>query len=92
MKLTYGNLASEFITDDFLGSTRPHVGRPKIMPQICKIIPKMARENRTWGSERIHGQLKNININVSTEAIRQPFEGILSSLKNPDDILYNYGI
>jgi transposase InsO family protein len=31
----------------------------------------MARENRTWGSERIHGQLKNLDINVSTEAIRK---------------------
>ncbi|MCJ8329059.1 MAG: transposase [Lentisphaeria bacterium] len=30
----------------------------------------MARENRSWGAERIHGQLKNINITVSTESIR----------------------
>ena len=47
------------------------VGRPKIAPHICKLILKMARENRSWGSERIHGQLKNLDIEVSTEAIRQ---------------------
>ena len=50
---------------------KTHVGRPEIKPYICKIILKMARENRTWGSERIHGQLKNLDIYVGTESIRR---------------------
>ncbi|MCJ8331788.1 MAG: helix-turn-helix domain-containing protein [Lentisphaeria bacterium] len=45
-------------------------GRPGIPPHHCKVILKMARENRSWGAERIHGQLKNIDIHVCAETVR----------------------
>ena len=62
----------KLIAKKYDSSKKPRrIGRPEIPPHHCKLILKLARENKSWGSLRIHGQLKALNIEVSHEAIRQ---------------------
>ena len=36
------------------------MGRPRIRQEIVNAIVRMARENRTWGYDRIQGALRNV--------------------------------
>jgi len=36
-------------------------GRPNISPELTEIIPRMARENRSWEYDRMAGALQNLN-------------------------------
>lgn len=45
------------------------VGRPRIRPVIVDTIVRFARENRTWGYDRIQGALKNIGFYISDETV-----------------------
>jgi len=53
---------------DSSGQRKP--GRPRIHPQIVDAIVRFAKENLTWGYDRIQGALKNIGYHIvdSTEA------------------------
>lgn len=48
---------------------RKKTGRPRIMAEIEQLIVQMARENPTWGYERIQGALKNIGHRVAKSTI-----------------------
>ena len=44
-------------------------GRPKTEESTIKIIIQMANENRTWGADRIVGQLAALGITVSDQTV-----------------------
>jgi hypothetical protein len=45
--------------------SRRRPGRPKIMPELCDLIRRLARENAGWGAPKIHGELLKLGFDVS---------------------------
>ena len=50
-------------------SQRNAVGRPRISQEIVDLTLKMARENPTWGCDRIQGALANLGHTISDTSI-----------------------
>jgi hypothetical protein len=48
-----------------VGTHRNEGGRPPLLKGLANLIQQMARENRTWGAERIRGELLKLGIKVS---------------------------
>jgi putative transposase len=48
---------------------RQKVGRPSIEKEIERLIVKMAKENRSWGYDRIVGALANLGHTVSDQTV-----------------------
>jgi hypothetical protein len=46
-------------------------GRPATDPTIVALVLRLARENSSWGYERIRGELKNLGYRVSGATIRR---------------------
>ena len=46
-------------------------GRPPTDPTIVALVLRLARENSSWGYERIRGELKNLGYRVSGATIRR---------------------
>lgn len=46
-------------------------GRPATDPAIVALVVRPARENASWGYERIRGELKNLGHRVSGATIRR---------------------
>src|SRR5215471_3797742 len=44
-------------------------GRPKIDPELEALIVRIARENRSWGYDRIVGALANLGLTVSAQTV-----------------------
>src|SRR5450631_3208476 len=60
--------------------TYPHwTGRPPVSPQITALIERLATDNRTWGYQRIQGELLKLGHQVSASTIRR----VLRSLRIP---------
>ena len=58
------------IAQKFDGSQqRQSPGRPKIDPDLEALIIRMARENRSWGYDRIVGALANLGYTVSDQTV-----------------------
>jgi len=45
------------------------VGRPRVDHQIEAVVIRMARENRSWGYDRIQGALKNLGYRISNQTV-----------------------
>ncbi len=54
-------------------------GRPPLADEIVALIKRMARENRTWGAERIRGELLKLGLWVSKSAIQKYIEEVRKS-------------
>jgi len=48
---------------------RKSVGRPRIAPVVEALVVRMARENRSWGYDRIAGALHNLGYTVSDQTV-----------------------
>ena len=60
----------KLVAQKFDGSkNRKNRGRPKISAEIEALIIKFARENRTWGYDRISGALANLGHKVSDQGV-----------------------
>jgi hypothetical protein len=46
-------------------------GRPHLSPEVQELIRTLSRENRSWGTERIRGELLKLGIVVSNRSIRR---------------------
>ena len=57
-------------------------GRPRIDPELCDLICRMARENPSWGAPRIHGELLLLGFDVSERTISR----YLKKAPGPDAI------
>src|SRR5258705_12687216 len=60
----------KLVAHKFDGSRfRQTVGRPRVDPVIENLIVRMARENPTWGYDRIVGALANLGHTVSDQTV-----------------------
>jgi putative transposase len=58
------------VAQKFDGSTqRKAPGRPNIDPELEALIVRIARENRSWGYDRIVGALANLGLTVSAQTV-----------------------
>jgi putative transposase len=47
-----------------------HTGRPPLNPEVQRLIVRLAKENPTWGYQRIKGELQRLGVRISATAIR----------------------
>ena len=60
----------KLIAEKFDGSMhRSYGGRPRISPDVEALIVKLARENGSWGYDRIAGAFKNLDPEVSDQTV-----------------------
>src|SRR6266496_3807045 len=60
----------QLMTQKFDGSTqRKAPGRPQIDPELEALVVRMARENRSWGYDRIVGALANLGYTISDQTV-----------------------
>jgi transposase len=48
---------------------RQSVGRPRIAKELEELVVRMARENRSWGYDRIVGALSNLGYGISDQTV-----------------------
>jgi putative transposase len=54
---------------DVSAPQRPSVGRPRIAKELEDLVVRMARENRSWGYDRIVGALLNLGYRISGQTV-----------------------
>ena len=60
----------QLVAQKFDGSQqRKTLGRPKITAELEALVVRMARENRSWGYDRIVGALANLGYTVSDQTV-----------------------
>src|SRR5262252_9837548 len=60
----------KLVAQKFDGSKqRQSPGRPGINPEIEELVLRMARENRSWGYDRIQGALKHLGYSISDQTV-----------------------
>ncbi len=57
------------VADKYDGSRNRGPGRPRIDPEVEKLIVQFARENISWGYDRIVGALANLGHRVCDETV-----------------------
>ncbi len=57
-------------------SRRSKASEPKISQEAIDLIRRMAIENKTWGAERIRGQLLKLGVRVSKRTIQRHVRGV----------------
>ena len=57
------------VAKKFDGSAKRGPGRPRIKPETEKLVVRLARQNRSWGYDRIVGALANLGITISDRTV-----------------------
>ena len=58
------------VAQKFDGSRcRAYPGRPRVSPEVEELVVRFARENRSWGYDRIVGALANLGHKVSDQSV-----------------------
>jgi hypothetical protein len=59
------------LADQKVDTSEPHtsMGRPRIGKEIEALVVRMARENRSWGYDRIVGALANLGSRISDQTV-----------------------
>jgi len=52
-------------------SHRGDPGRPPVRRNVRSVVPRLARENESWGYRRIHGELAGLGIKVAPSTVWQ---------------------
>jgi len=65
-------------------------GRPPLTDDLIALIQRMAKENRTWGAERIRGELLKLGIRVSKSTIQKYMKGVRESLSPKQPCTWPY--
>ncbi len=63
-------------------SKKRRPGRPRIDPELRKIIRRMANENPTWGAPRVHAELRLLGFDVAERTVLR----YLPKPANPDAV------
>ena len=61
----------KLIAQKYDGSAHRGLGRPRVLGLIQRLVVRMARENRTWGYERIQGALSNLSFNICETTVKR---------------------
>jgi hypothetical protein len=56
------------VAKKFDGSKR-RTGRPEIPPHVCRLVLRFARENRSWGYDRIAGAVGSLGYEISDQSV-----------------------
>ena len=60
----------KLVAQKFDGSKhRRSLGRPRVDPELEELVLRMARENRSWGYDRIQGALKHVGYTISDQTV-----------------------
>jgi len=59
---------------DFANRRKPSVGRPPTNQEIVDLVLRFARENPTWGYDRIQGALANLGQTLSDQSVGNIFK------------------
>jgi putative transposase len=60
----------KLVAQKFDGSKhRQSPGRPRVDPELEELVLRMARENRSWGYDRIQGALKHLGYAISDQTV-----------------------
>ncbi|MCA9039541.1 MAG: integrase core domain-containing protein [Planctomycetaceae bacterium] len=51
-------------------SEKKRIGRPRVRTEIVELILRFAKENPTWGADRIQGALANVGVHITDTTIR----------------------
>jgi putative transposase len=51
--------------------SRSRGGRPQVRPELIALIQRMASENRSWGAERIRGELLKLSFHVAKGTVQK---------------------
>ncbi|QDU82502.1 Integrase core domain protein [Polystyrenella longa] len=51
-------------------SEKKQVGRPRVRQEIVELILRFAKENPTWGADRIQGALSNVGFHITDTTVR----------------------
>ena len=58
------------VAQKFDGSRqRAYPGRPRVSPELEGLVVRFARENRSWGYDRIVGALANLGYRISDQTV-----------------------
>src|SRR5439155_18713572 len=60
----------KLVAEKFDGSTqRKALGRPRIEKELKDLVVQMAKENRSWGYDRIAGALAHLGYEISDQTV-----------------------
>jgi len=60
----------KLVAQKFDGSRhRKSPGRPQVDPELEELVLRLARENRSWGYDRIQGSLKHLGYTISDQTV-----------------------
>ena len=58
-------------------------GKPPLTDDVVALIKQMAKENLSWGAERIRGELLKLKVKVSKSAIQKYIQDVRKSSRSP---------